>query len=129
MAYAKCGVHDGGMSEVDDYFAELDAGARDAFERVRALAMTAAPDAADGTSYGMAALRHRGKPLLGFRAGKENLSVYPFSPQAVDAVRDRLTAAAVSKGTIRFRPATPLPDEVVLDLVRFRMAEIEASSP
>jgi len=117
------------MSEVDEYFASLDADARDAFERVRRLAMTVVPGAADGTSYGMAALRHRGKPLLGFRAGKGHLSVYPFSPQAVDAVRDRVAAAAVSKGTVRFTPAAPLPDDVVVDLVRSRMAEIDASSP
>jgi uncharacterized protein YdhG (YjbR/CyaY superfamily) len=115
------------MSEVDDYFDGLDAAARDAFERVRRLAMTVAPGAAQGTSYGMAALRHKGKPLLGFRAGKGHLSVYPFSPRAVDAVRARLAAAAVSKGTIRFAPAAPLPDDVVVDLVRARMAEIDGS--
>jgi uncharacterized protein YdhG (YjbR/CyaY superfamily) len=119
--------HDVPMSDVDEYFASLDPAARHAFEHVRRLAMSVAPDAADGTSYGMAALRHRGKPLLGFRQGKGHLSVYPFSPQAVDAVRDRLAADDVSKGTIRFTPAAPLPDDVVLDLVRSRMAEIDAS--
>jgi uncharacterized protein YdhG (YjbR/CyaY superfamily) len=117
------------MSEVDDYFTRLDSDARDAFERIRRLAMTIAPDAADGTNYGMATLRHKGKPLLGFRAAKGHLSVYPFSPHAVDAVRDRLAIATVSKGTIRFSPATPLPDDVVFDLVRSRMAEIDASVP
>jgi uncharacterized protein YdhG (YjbR/CyaY superfamily) len=115
------------MSELDDYFAGLDAEPRDAFERVRRLALTVVPGAVQGTSYGMAALRHKGKPLLGFRAGKGHLSVYPFSPQAVDAVRDRLPAAAVSKGTVRFSAAAPLPDDVVVDLVRARLAEIDDS--
>jgi uncharacterized protein YdhG (YjbR/CyaY superfamily) len=112
------------MPAVDDYFAELDAPARAAFERVRALVEESVPDTEQGMSYGMAALRHRGKPLLGFKAAKDHLSVFPFSPAAVDAVRDRLTGFSLSKGTIRFTPDTPLPDDVVRDLVRQRMDEI-----
>ncbi|MET9630823.1 DUF1801 domain-containing protein [Lentzea sp. NPDC006480] len=112
------------MADVDDYFAGLDAPARAAFERVRALAEESAPDAEQGTSYGMAALRHHGKPLLGFKASGNHLAVYPFSPAAVDAVRDRLAGFSLSKGTIRFTADTPLPDDVVRDLVRRRLDEI-----
>jgi uncharacterized protein YdhG (YjbR/CyaY superfamily) len=110
------------MAAVDEYFAELDAPARAAFERIRALAVEVVPDAEQGTSYGMAALRHKGKPLLGFKAAKDHLSVFPFSPAAVDAVRDRVTT--VSKGTVRFTPDTPLPDDVIRDLVEHRAREI-----
>jgi uncharacterized protein YdhG (YjbR/CyaY superfamily) len=112
------------MAAVDDYFAGLAAPARAAFERVRAVAEESAPDAEQGVSYGMAALRLRGKPLLGFKAAKDHLAVFPFSPAAVDAVRDRLTGFSLSKGTIRFTADTPLPDDVVRDLVRHRMGEI-----
>jgi uncharacterized protein YdhG (YjbR/CyaY superfamily) len=113
------------VGAVDDYFADLDATSRAAFEHVRQVAMEVAPAAEQGTSYGMAALRHEGRPLLGFRAARQHLSIFPFSPGAIDAVRERLGAFAVSKGTIRFSAAKPLPDEVVRDLVRHRVAEIE----
>jgi uncharacterized protein YdhG (YjbR/CyaY superfamily) len=113
------------MSAVDDYFAGLDEAAAAAFEHVRRLARRVAPDAVDGVGYGMAALRYRDKPLLGFKEATGHLSIFPFSPAAVDAVRDRLSGYSVSKGTIRFAAADPLPDDVVLDLVRHRMAEIE----
>jgi uncharacterized protein YdhG (YjbR/CyaY superfamily) len=33
----------------------------------------------------------------------------------------------LSKGTIRFTPDTPLPDDVVEDIVRLRLAEITGS--
>ncbi|MGW6447563.1 iron chaperone [Lentzea sp. NPDC055074] len=112
------------MAEVDDYFAELDAPARAAFERIRALAERCAPDAEQGTSYGMAALRLKGKPLLGFKAAKDHLAVFPFSPAAVDVVRERLAGFSLSKGTVRFTVDHPLPDDVVRDLVRQRMGEI-----
>ncbi|SFR28278.1 Uncharacterized conserved protein YdhG, YjbR/CyaY-like superfamily, DUF1801 family [Lentzea waywayandensis] len=112
------------MADVDDYFASLDAPARAAFERVRALAEELAPDAEQGLSYGLAALRHKGKPLLGFKAAKDHLAVFPFSPAAVDVVRERLTGYSLSKGTIRFTTDMPLPDDVVRDLIRQRLGEI-----
>jgi uncharacterized protein YdhG (YjbR/CyaY superfamily) len=117
------------MAAVDDYFKSLDAPTRAAFEHVRDLVMTEVPDAEQGTSYGMAALRYRGKPLLGFRAARDHLSIFPFSPQAVDAVREDLTAFDISKGTIRFSAAYPLPDDVVRRLVRSRVAEADLSAP
>jgi uncharacterized protein YdhG (YjbR/CyaY superfamily) len=113
------------MSAVDDYFGSLDATARAAFEHIRNLAMDLAPDAEQGTSYGTAALRYKRSPLLGFRVAKQHLSIFPFSPGVVDAVRDQLKGFDLSKGTIRFTVATPLPDEVVRDIVRHRIAEIE----
>jgi uncharacterized protein YdhG (YjbR/CyaY superfamily) len=115
------------MSTVDEYFSGLDAPAREAFERIRALAMELAPEAEDGMSYGMAALRCGGKPLLGFRAAKGHLSIFPFSPQAVDAVRGRLSDDDLSKGTIRFRVSEPLSDDVVRDVIRHRLTEIAGS--
>ena len=37
---------------------------------------------------------------------------------------DRLTAFELAKGTIQFTAASPLPDEVVRDIVRYRIQEI-----
>ena len=112
------------MSPVDDFLSGLDEDSRASFQHIRALVTEVVPDAQEGTSYGMAALRLRGKPLIGFGAAKHHLSLYPFSTGAVDAVRKRLGGFDVSKGTVRFTAATPLPDEVVSDLVRYRAAEI-----
>lgn len=89
------------VSVVDDYFGGLDASTRAVFEHIRTLVMDIVPEAEDSTSYGMAALTYKRKPLLGFRAAKDHLSVFPFSAGVVDAVRDRLPAFEQSKGTIR----------------------------
>ena len=113
------------MGAVSDYLATLDPADRAAFTRVRDLALTEAPEATEGTSYGMAALLLGGRPLLGMRAAKGHLSVFPFSPEVVAAVAGRLAGAALSKGTVRFTAADPLPEDVLRDLVRLRRAEIE----
>ena len=51
-----------GVPAVDDYFGGLDASARAAFEHIRSLVMDMVPEAEQGTSYGMAALKYREKP-------------------------------------------------------------------
>lgn len=112
------------MAAVDEYLTGLDEPTRLVFERIRDVALEVVPDAEQGKSYGMAALRHRGKPLLGFLAAKQHLSVFPFSTEVVDAVRDRLDGFDLSKGTIRFTADNPLPDDVARDIVRLRAEEI-----
>jgi len=112
------------MPEVDDYFAGLEPSAREAFEQVRSLALEVVPDASQGTTYGMAALTYEGKPLLAFYAAKKHLSLFPCSGWVVDAVRDRLEGYSLARGTVRFTPEHPLPDDVVRDLVAIRVHEI-----
>ncbi len=95
-----------------------------------ALARAVVPDAEQGKGYGMPALLYRGKPLLSVLRAKKHIGVYPFSPEAVSAVAAQVEAAgiegtSIDKGTIRFQPEHPLPDEVVLTLVRHRRAQIE----
>jgi uncharacterized protein YdhG (YjbR/CyaY superfamily) len=116
------------MTVVDEYFGGLEPGQRAAFERIRGLAVELAPQAEQGRSYGMAALTYSGKPLIGFRAAKEHLSVYPFSARVVEAVRDQLAGFELSKGTLRFTAAKPLPDKTIREIVRLRLAEIAASA-
>jgi hypothetical protein len=55
------------MGEVTDYIAGLDEPARSLLERYRERAVTVVPEAQEGTSYGMAALRYRDRPLISGR--------------------------------------------------------------
>ena len=107
-----------------DYLATLGDSDRAALDRVRAIATSAVPGTTEGTSYGLAALLLDGKPLLGFRAAADHLSVFPFSPAVVAAVADRLEGHRLSKGTIRFTARKPLPEHVVIDIARLRGTEI-----
>jgi len=112
------------MSEVDDYLASIEPAERSALEHVRRLATELVPDAEDGRSYGMPALKYRKKPLIGFISAKNHLSLFPFSPAVIEALSGRLAGFDVSKGTIRFSVAHPIPDDVVQDIVRYRQREI-----
>jgi uncharacterized protein YdhG (YjbR/CyaY superfamily) len=115
---------DAGVLSMDDYLDGLPPGEKAALERVRAVVGRVAPEAEEGRSYGMRAFIYSGRPLLGFRAAKNHLSIFPFSPAAIEAVKDRLGGFDLAKGTVRFTPDKLVPDDVLADLVRARMQEI-----
>ena len=112
------------VGSVDDLLASADEPQRAALQRVLDLAAELAPEAEQGTSYGLPALRLGGKPLLGFNIASAHLAVYPFSPAAVDAAREFLVGGDASKGAVRFTPGAPLPDDAVRALVTTRRDEI-----
>ena len=112
------------MGDVDDSLAALPEPQRGCLQRVIAAARRIVPEAEEGRSYGMPALKLDGKPLIGVAAAAKHLSIVPFSPEVVDAVAPRLEGFSLSKGTVRFTPGHPVPDDVVEEMVRLRLAEI-----
>jgi uncharacterized protein YdhG (YjbR/CyaY superfamily) len=113
------------VSSFDDYLATVPAPQRAELERIRQVVRRVVPDAEEATSYGMPAFKYRKRPLLGFRASKNHLSVFPFSPEAIDAARDALAGFDLSKGTVRFTPEKAIPESALEHLIRHRLREIE----
>ena len=112
------------MNSIEESLAAVPQPERDALQHVIDIARRLAPDAVDGVSYGLPTLKVNGSPLLGVSASAEQLSVFPFSPAAVDAARAHLGGFSLSKGTIRFTPDHPVPDDVLEQIVAARLAEI-----
>jgi uncharacterized protein YdhG (YjbR/CyaY superfamily) len=102
-------------------------GTDDVTARYRELALIEAPDAEDGESYGMPALRYRGRPLISVIAIKAGYAVYPFSPEVVTAALPSLPGFASTKGGVKFTAEQPVPDDVFLAMVRGRRDEIDAA--
>jgi uncharacterized protein YdhG (YjbR/CyaY superfamily) len=75
------------MGVIDDYLEDLGDSQRAELERIRRIVLDRVPDAEEGRSYGMPAFRYKGKPLLGFAALKEHMSLFPFSPHVVPRSR------------------------------------------
>ena len=115
------------MGEVSDYIAALDGPEREVIELIRARAVSLVPEAVEGVSYGMPALRYRDSPLLSLMSAKGHIGLYPFSPPVVSAVAGELEGYSLSKGTIRFTPEHPLPDSVVDRVILLRRDEIDTA--
>jgi uncharacterized protein YdhG (YjbR/CyaY superfamily) len=112
------------MGDVDAYLESQPADVRAALERVVDVVREVAPDAEQGTSYGAPAFRFGGRPLVGFKASKDQLSLFVFDPEIIDRVRDRLHGCRVTKGLVAFTPDAIPPDDVIRDMVRYRLAAL-----
>lgn len=113
------------MSALTDYIATLAEPQRSAVASVYGRARSLVPEAEDSQSYGMPALRYRGKPLVALKVASGHIGLFPFSPEAIDAVRDELVGFDLAKGTIRFTADHPIPDEVLDRVIRARRAQID----
>jgi len=105
--------------DVDALLATLPLEMRAALENLRRAIRAAAPDAEESISYGVPAFKYRRRPLVSFGAAKSHCSFYVQSPAVMEAHREELASYATSKGTVRFAPDAPLPDEVASGAERF----------
>jgi uncharacterized protein YdhG (YjbR/CyaY superfamily) len=113
-------------AQIDATLAALPTDQRTALQALRRTIAAAAPEAVETISYGMPAFRYRGHALVSYAAFKAHCSLFPRSGAVVEAHRDELAGHATAKGTLRFTPQHPLPNDLVETIVRERMAQIDA---
>ncbi len=113
-------------AQIDETLAALPAGQRAALQTLRDTIAAAAPEAEEAISYAMPAFRYHGRALVSYAAFKTHCSFFPMSSALVEAHRDELASFATAKGTLRFTPEHPLPNDLVERMVRERMAQIDA---
>jgi uncharacterized protein YdhG (YjbR/CyaY superfamily) len=112
---------------IDAFLAGLSEDFRRVLQALRMTIAAAAPEAVEAISYANPAFKYRGRPLVSYGAATNHCSLYVMSPAVMDAHHDELAAFETSKGTIRFQPSGPLPDDLVTRLVRARIAETDAA--
>jgi uncharacterized protein YdhG (YjbR/CyaY superfamily) len=108
---------------IDEYLAAVSDDKRAALEKLRKTIKATAPQAEECISYGLAAFRLDGRPLVAFGATANHCAFYPMSGSIVEAHQNELKGYETSKGTIRFPANKPLPATLVQKLVKARIAE------
>jgi uncharacterized protein YdhG (YjbR/CyaY superfamily) len=114
-------------ARIDAYIAAAPAPFRASLERTRGLIKAAAPDAVEAFGYGIPGFKYLGRPLVYYGAWKTHCALYGVSPRLIEAISADLPGHDVSKGTIRFTPDRPLPDQLIAKLVAARIAENQAT--
>jgi uncharacterized protein YdhG (YjbR/CyaY superfamily) len=110
-------------TRIDEILAGLPADQRAALQHLRETIAATAPEAVEAMSYGAPAFRYRDHPLVSYSAARSHCAFYVMSPEVIVAHEAALKGFDTSKGTIRFTPDKPLPDDLVARIVRARMAE------
>ena len=108
---------------INEYLATLRDDQRTALEKLCKAIRAAAPNAEECISYGLAAFRLHGKPLVAFGATANHCAFYLMSGSTVARHQAGLKGYDTSKGTIRFQADDPLPVTLVRKLVKARIAE------
>jgi uncharacterized protein YdhG (YjbR/CyaY superfamily) len=113
-----------GPGDVQAYLGTLEPEARRRLERLRAAILAAAPDAVEGFSYGVPAVRVGGKAVVCYAAARAHYSLFPMSGAVMRSFAADLKPYDTSKGTIRFAMDKPLPVQLVRRIVKARLAEL-----
>ena len=109
-----------------EYLASIPEERRAGVERIRDLAVAAAPDAVETISYDMPTLRLDGHFLVSWAAFKRHYSLFPASDVVVQELGEDIQPFLAGRGTIRFPDDQPLPDDVVTRVVRTRVTELRS---
>jgi uncharacterized protein YdhG (YjbR/CyaY superfamily) len=111
---------------VDAYLDALPEAQRGQLQRLRRRLAELAPGATETISYGMPALKLGSRFLVSYAGWKRHSSIYPMHDDVLARHAEALRGYTTTKGSLHFDPARPLPDAVLEDLVRTRIAEVEA---
>lgn len=112
-------------TSIDEYLGGVDPAFRPELERIRAFVTQLVPSVVESISYRMPTLTYKDRALVYFTASKRHMSFYPSS-WAIDELRDRLSDYKTTEHAIQFTLENPLPSELIKDLVRIHIREIDA---
>lgn len=110
------------IASIDAYIGTFPADVQTILERVRQAIRAAAPEAVETISYGIPTFDLDGKHLVFFAGWKQHISVYPL-PAGDDAFQRKIAPYKRVKSTIQLPLATPIPYDLVTELVTFLKRE------
>ena len=107
---------------IDDYIAKQPKEVRPVLEQVRGIIRKEMPNAEETISYQIPTFKLHGRGVLSFAGWKEHYAIYAGA-EYVATFRKQLAAYELSKGTIRFSLAKPVPVKLIAAVAKFRAKE------
>jgi uncharacterized protein YdhG (YjbR/CyaY superfamily) len=113
---------------IDAYLSTLAADQRELLQRIRGRIARLLPDANETISYGMPAFALDGRAVVWFAGWKKHCAIYPLTDTFLKAHATELERYGRTRGSLHFTPQEPLPDALLEQLVRDRLADLEAGT-
>jgi uncharacterized protein YdhG (YjbR/CyaY superfamily) len=108
---------------IDDYLAGIEDPERSALERVRRIVHSVVPGGEEVISYQLPTIKHHGM-VAAFAKNRDFCSLYVG--YTLQQFCDRLDGFSMTRSAVHFTPEHPVPEQVVVDICRVRVAENEA---
>lgn len=96
-------------------------------KQIRKIVKASAPKADESVSYGMAAYKYLGKPLVYFAGYEQHIGFYA-TPAGHEAFKKELSVYKTGKGSVQFPLQEKLPLNLIERMVKFRVKENEAKA-
>lgn len=109
------------FKNVPEYLAEFQGQTLEKMEYLRQLILKTAPDAEEVISYNMPAYKWNGI-LVYFAGYKNHIGFYPTG-SGITAFEKELESYKYSKGAVQFPLNKPIPDDLVIKMLKFRMEQ------
>jgi uncharacterized protein YdhG (YjbR/CyaY superfamily) len=106
---------------IDEYISQFPKDVQQILQTLRQVIHEAAPDAEEKISYQMPTFYLHGN-LVHFAAYKHHIGFYP-APSGIAAFKDALSAYKGAKGSVQFPIESPLPYDLIREIVAFRVRE------
>jgi uncharacterized protein YdhG (YjbR/CyaY superfamily) len=117
-----------GKAEVEAYLTLVPEPARTTLEKMRKMIKAAAPkEATEAISYRIPSFQYKGA-LVWYAAFKKHCSFFPMDHSLAEEFAEELKKCKVLKGTIQFPVDRPLSKELVMRIVKARVAANEAKA-
>lgn len=113
----------GKISTIDEYIFAQPEDAQPLLYKIRETIRCAAPNAVEKISWQMPTF-WQGENLIHFAAAKRHIGIYPGG-EAVGVFAERLTGYKTSKGAIQFPFGKPIDYELIAEITKWRVAQIE----
>jgi uncharacterized protein YdhG (YjbR/CyaY superfamily) len=106
---------------IDAYLTDVPGEKRAVLETLRERIRAIAPAAEEVISYGIPAFLVEGKAFIGFKANRDDYSIYPFSGGAAERFPEELRGRTVTSGSIHFTPEDPISDDLLRRIIEWRI--------
>ena len=115
------------FANIDEYISLQPSEVQPLLQKVRETIRDAAPGAAEYISYAMPSFKYNGKILVYFAAHKSHIGFYA-TPTANIAFKKELAGYKSSKGAVQFPFDRPVPYDLILRMVQYKLVEITSKS-
>lgn len=110
-------------ADIDEYIAQFPKNTKAILEKIRSTIRQEAPGAEEAIRYGIPTFRLNGSNLVHFAAFKDHISFFP-TPSGIENFVKELSPYKTAKGTVQFPSGTPVPYDLIAEIVRFRAGEV-----
>ncbi len=109
---------------INEYIESFSVETQAVLEQMRSIIKKAAPLATETIRYGIPTFQLKGKNLVHFGGYKTHIGFYP-TPNGMETFKKELEKYKSGKGTAQFPIDEPLPENLIMDIVKFRLKDIE----